>query len=246
MAAFVILNSKLFYDEYDISGLTNQITLAYTADLPEANTLGGSGTRSRVRGLIDVTADIEGFVDASEVDEALYDGVGRTQQGIFSVGADPAEEGGRAYFIKTQQGSFNTGGAIGEVAPFSANLSASGQPLVRGVIGAVGDKDSNGNSTVFNLGALPAGIELFASLHAVKVTEDAIPNPDPTLDVIVQSSAVQAFTGPTDRITFTEITDTPSSEFLVVRGAVTDEYWRVRWEVDDAEYDIFVAIGILA
>ena len=54
MAAFVIRDGQVYYNEFNISGLLNSVTIDYSGDVPEANVLSGDGTKRRVSGLIDV------------------------------------------------------------------------------------------------------------------------------------------------------------------------------------------------
>ena len=243
MPSFVILDSKLFYGGYDISGLTNSITLNYNADVPEANTLGGDGTRSRVAGLLDVSLDADGFVDQTEKDSVLFSRIGEVERGVITVGAEDGEVDDIAYFLEAQQGTYNTLGNIGEVAPYSMNASASSHPLVRGIVQAEGKKTADGTGTVRDLGALAAGSTLYASLHVV-----GYKGTNPTLDVKVTSSNAQAFGSPADRITFPQVGEAISGQIMTVKGAVAHRYWRVEWEIggtDDPEYEIYVAMGVL-
>ena len=255
MAAFVIKDGQVYYNEYNISGLLNSVTIDYSGDVPEANVLSGDGTKRRVSGLIDVSISCPGYLDASPADMVIYDRIGNVIAGDMSVAPQNPNEGSRAFFLKVHQGTYNILGAIGDVAPFSLDAS-SNHPLIKGVVGAIGSKDNIGGSgavvdegLILNLGAVPAGRKMYAMLHAVKADGTT-----PTLDVTIQSATAMGFGNTTDEITFTQVTGSPSHELISVDGPITNQFWRVEWEVNgldggtpsigDADYDIFVALGI--
>ena len=241
MAAFVIKDGQVYYNEFDISGLLNSVTIDYAGDVPEANVLSGDGTKRRVSGLIDVSISCPGYLDASAADKVIYDRIGNVIAGDMTIAPQNPSEGSRAYFLKVNQGTYNILGAVGDVAPFTLDASSNG-PLIRGVVGGVGSKDAGGSGSIFELGAVPAGYKMYAMLHVVGMTGTS-----PTLNVTVASADSKAFTSHTvqNDLTFTEVTGTPSHQLLSFDGPETDEFWRVNWAVKSgAEYKIFVALGI--
>ena len=247
MAAFVIKDGQVYYNEYNVSGLLNSVTIEYSGDVPEANVLSGDGTKRRVSGLVDVSISCPGYIDASPADMVIYDRIGNVIAGDMSIAPQNPNEGSRAFFLKVHQGTYNILGAVGDVAPFSLDAS-SNHPLIKGVVGAIGSKDNIGapgavvdEGMIFNLGDVPSGLKMYAMLHAVKADGTT-----PTLDVTIQSATALGFGNTTDEITFTQVTGSPFHELISVDGPITNEFWRVQWEVDgdDGDYDIFVALGI--
>ena len=239
MAAYVLVDAQIYYNEFNISGLMNQVAVQYNADTPEATVLSGDGTRRRISGLIDVQVNANGYIDQSAKDKGIYDRIGNSLAGNLSVASENGVLGSRAYFLKVHQGTYNILGAIGEVAPFTLDTMANDR-LVRGIIGATGVKDSDGSET-FKLGPVAADGGIFAMMHVIGVEGTT-----PTLDVKVQSSTAKAFTSKTERFAFTQVTADPTSELKSLESAVTDEHWRVAWELGgtDPVYDIFVALGV--
>lgn len=255
MAAFVIRDGQVYYNEFNISGLLNSVTIDYTGDVPEANVLSGDGTKRRVSGLIDVAISCPGYVDASDADREIYERIGNVIAGDMSIAPQNPNEGSRAYFLKVHQGTYNILGAIGEVAPFTLD-AASNHPLIKGTVGAIGEKGNvgesgalEGNGAVMNLGAVPAGSKMYAMLHVISVEGTA-----PTLDVTVKSATAVGFANDTDEISFAQVTSSPTHQLLSVDGPKTNRFWRVTWEVGgtdgatppvgDSVYEIFVAMGI--
>ena len=241
MAAFVIKDGQVYYNEFDISGLLNSVTIDYSGDVPEANVLSGDGTKRRVSGLIDVSISCPGYLDASAADKVIYDRIGNVIAGNMSIAPQSPIEGSRAYFLKVNQGTYNILGAVGDVAPFTLDAS-SNSPLIRGIVGAVGSKDATGKSSVFELGEIPDGYKMYAMLHVVEVTGTG-----PTLAVTVSSADNKAFGSPTvqSELTFTAVKGVLTHQLLSLDGPETDTFWRVNWVVKSgAEYKIFVALGI--
>ena len=240
MAAYVLVDAQIYYNEFNISGLMNQVAVQYNADTPEATVLSGDGTRRRISGLIDVQVNGTGYIDQSEKDKGIYDRIGNSLAGDLSVASENGAVGSRAYFLKVHQGTYNILGAVGEVAPFTLDTMANHR-LVRGIIGAVGVKDSDDVSAIFELGPVAADGGIFAVMHVIGVEGTT-----PTLDVKVQSSTAKAFTSSTDRLTFGQVTADPTSELKSLESAVTHRFWRVSWDLGGTKpkYDIFVALGV--
>ena len=240
MVAYVIVDAQMYYNEFNISGLMNKVELQYNADTPEATALAGDGTRRRISGLIDVAVNSSGYVDQSAKDTAIYERIGHTQAADLSIAAQSNVEGSRAFFLRVNQSTYNILGAIGEVAPFSLDAMAN-RRLVRGIVGAVGVKDSDGVSSVFDLGSVAADGEIAASLHVMGVE-----GTNPTMDVEIKSSSSVNFTSPTNRLAFTEVTDAATHELMATNGPITDQYWRVDWDLSgvNPEYDMFLALGV--
>ena len=99
------------------------------------------------------------------------------------------------------------------------------------------------DGTPRTLGSVLAGEALYAALHVTAVT-----GTNPTLDVVIESSATGSFSGEeTTRITFTQA-DGITSEWSSVAGAVTDTHWRVTWAIggtDTPTFTFAVIAGIL-
>ena len=240
MAAFVIKDGQVYYNEFDISGLLNSVTINYSGDVPEANVLSGDGTKRRVSGLIDVSISCPGYLDASAADKVIYDRIGNVIAGNMSIAPQSPAEGSRAYFLKVNQGTYNILGAVGDVAPFTLDAS-SNSPLIRGVVGAVGSKDASDAGLALEIGEIPDGYKMYAMLHVVEVTGTR-----PTLSVVVTSDDAKAFGNPSIQTALTmKATGTPTHQLVSLDGPKTDTFWRVNWIVKAAStYKIFVALGI--
>lgn len=243
MSSFVLKDTQIYMNAFNISGLLSNAVLGYEADLQE-DTAFGDSSRSRLPGLLDASITSKGFFDYAE-DKELFDQIGNTSRGIFSVAPQTATEGDRAFTLQADVSKYQTFGDIGTIMPFDYEAHTSGA-LVRGVVGAVGAKVASGNSATFHLGAVPAGGQIVASLHVV-----AASGTSETLDVTVVSDNDGTFDSvSTTRLTFTQATAV-TSEVKSANGAITDQYWRVEWTIADdsaasPSFTIFVVLGVVS
>ena len=217
--------------------------MGYVSDVQE-NTVLGVGTRSRLGGLLDSNMEITGYYEnAAEPDAALFAELGSTTKGVVSISPDTSLEGDTAFSMLFNQANYNLFGAIGEIAPFSSSLQGSG-PLVRGILGAVGVKTANGNTTSgFTLPAVGANDLLIGAAHIIHNSGTT-----PTIDVKIVSDDDGTFgAGSTDVITFAQVTTSSSFQRITNAATITDTDYRVEWTVGGTlpNYKIFVVVGVV-
>lgn len=242
MADYVLKDAQVYYDEYNLSGLLNQVSLNWSADLQDATVL-GDGTRERLGGLKTAEAEHNGFWDSSE-DLEIFSQIGASAQGIMSIAPYQANVGDPAYFFRSRQASYNQNYNLGEIFNFTLNVMGD-KPLVRGYIGAVGTKSVTGQGSSIILPAVAADETLYAALHAVNSQGDS--TNAQTLDVRVVSDADGVFDSTANtRISFSQVTTAIAAEWASVAGAITDTFWRIEWDVAGAaaSFDLFVVFGI--
>ena len=244
MASYVTKNAQIFLNEFDITGFLNSVALNYASDVQE-NTVFGNSTRSRVAGLLDASVDINGYWEADSLgnpDLEFFTEVGAATRGIVSVAPNTAAENDRAFSLLFNQANYNHGAAIGEVAPFDINVQ-SGAPLIRGLIGGVGQKIATGNSANIVLPAVGVNDTLFASAHIIHNGGST-----PTIDIVVKSDADGSFpAGETTRLTFAQVTTSSSFQQLSNTDTITDTFYRVEWTLSGSspDYNIFVVLGVV-
>jgi len=238
MSTIVLSDQKIWLDAYDLTGDMNALGLDYSAEMQD-DTVFGDDTKSMKGGLKMVTASAEGFMNTN-TDQPLFDAIGVADK-PFSFGAESAE-GSTAFTFKSVMSEYSPGGEVGAMYGFSASAAASGS-LVRGTLMTNRTETATDDGTQRTLGAVAADEALYAALHVT-----AASGTNPTLDVVVESSATGAFAGEeTTRITFTQATDV-TSEWSSVAGAITDTYWRVTWAIggtDTPTFTFAVIAGIL-
>ncbi len=189
--------------------------------------------------------DINGFWEADSLgnpDLEFFTEVGAATRGLVSVAPETAAENDRAFSLLFNQANYNHGAAIGEMAPFNINVM-SGAPLVRGLIGGVGQKIVTGNSANIVLPAVGVNDVLYASAHIIHNGGTT-----PTIDITVLSDADGTFpAGETLRLTFAQVTTTSSFQQLSSTATITDTFYRVTWTLSGGspDYNIFVVLGVV-
>lgn len=243
--SLLLLDTKVFYGPFDISGDLNKVLLNYGADAKDKTTFGTGGTRIHQGGLKNADFSMGGLMqeDTEAVGKVIFDRVGVSDV-LLSAVPEGNTYGDVAYFFKALKAQFSPGGSVGELYAFNASAKASGhQPLVRGrleVPRAV--YDATGASAGSQLGLVAAGKRIYVALHVF-----AVEGTSPTLDVVLESDNASNFASATSRIAMTQATDV-TSELKSLAGAIaTDDYWRITYTLGgtDPSFDFAVAIGVL-
>jgi len=237
MAAHIFKDAQVVHGSRDITSILNQLAFSYEADLKD-DTILGADTRSRKSGLITSSMEMQGFWDSS-TDSDFFADVGSTEEPL-TVAPNGTAELDRVFFMEHVAAEYRQGNDVGELFGFTFNAQSKG-PLVRGNLLVDGAKTATGNGSSMSLGAVAAGEKVYGALHVL-----AASGTTPTLDVIVQSDSDGAFSSPTTRLTFTQLTTT-GAEALSLAGPVTDTHWRFRWTIGGSSpsFTIFASIGIL-
>tara|TARA_R110000868_G_scaffold29889_25_gene111160 strand:+ start:5471 stop:6193 length:723 start_codon:yes stop_codon:yes gene_type:complete len=240
MAERVLDDCKFWYGGFDLSGDMNAMTLRIASELQETTRFGNS-TRTRIGGLKAILANAEGLWNGGDgaVDDVLFDNLAAKQP--VTICATDGADGEPAFAFQAITGNYETGGAVGEVLPFSVEAESDDSDLVRGTIMHNATRSATGNGTARQLGAVSASQRLFAALHVIATTGS------PTLDVIVESDAADDFSGSeTTRITFAQATAAGAEWATPVAGAITDDWFRSGYTIGGTGTITFVVfIGIL-
>lgn len=219
MAQITLTDSSIWVAGYEITSAAGSLALDTQVDVPECTNFGSAGWREFLPGLKSATFGVEGYADygSNLSDDALFSRMGLADQ-VVSISPQGGAEGEVAYFARCTQGSYNVGGSIGEVAPFSMGAQAD-DSVLRGYVLHYGEETNTHNGTAFQLGA--AATVVYAALHVFSGSGD--------IDVKIQSDDNSGMTTPTDQITFAQVgTATARSfEWASAAGAVADDYWRM-------------------
>ena len=242
MATLVYKDVKTWLDGYDISGRLNQLGLEYAAELPDGTTFGDT-TRTRRPGLKSLKANLNGYADFDDegIDEQLFARIAVANT-AFSFSPDGGDEGEVAHFFRAVLGEYKPGGRIGDMFAFGAVAENSdGYGPIRGTVMHNATRTTTASGTARQLGAVSATQKLYAALHVLSVSAGD------TLDVIVESDALETFLSPTTRITFAQSTAISAQFATPVSGAITDDWWRLTWTLGGAAISIafVVVVGIL-
>lgn len=222
MAPFVMIDSKLWVDGFDMSGYKNRITVDGPLALKEHTRFGDKATR-RAAGLRSTALKSSGFWDtagtAFEPDKPYFDRIGVVDVPVSCAPQD-GNEGSIGFLFRAGVARYQPGAAVGEMLAFEVNADGSdGVGLVRATIIANKSLAAGAGQlgTAFQIGALSATQKLYAALHVLAVTT--------SIDVVLQRDTV-GFPSPLTALTFAQRT-TPGSEYLTLAGPQTDDYYRV-------------------
>lgn len=232
-------DAKLYFGEFDLSGNINEVALGFGAPLKRATSFGDTGER-RLAGIPDGAVQAEGFWD-STLDAGLFGKISLADV-PFSVVPKGETEGGRGFLFRCASGDYEQGGPVGDLFPFSVGgqLSA-GEALIRGTFMHRATRTVTANGTAQQLGAVSATQKLYGALHVFAAT-----GATSTLDVTVESDDASGFPLAVTRMTFAQKTVIGSEWPTPIAGAITDDWWRIKWTIGGSgpSFDFAVLLGI--
>lgn len=247
MAKLILLDSRLFVGAADLSGQSSKLELNDEFEEKDATNFRSGGAKEVLGGLESVGISAEGQWEAGDPgkidDQAWTD---RRVLGPWTMGATNASDSGVgsvAYLTKALRTDISLFGAVGDVAPWTANAVGT-WPLVRGEFAHPSGtaRTSTGNGTALQLGAVSEGERLYASLHVLSADGTT-----PTIAVEVESDSQEDFAGtPETRVSFATVGE-PGGEILRTDGSAhADDWYRVTWTISGTSpsFLFVVAIGI--
>ncbi len=239
MGTFVLFNARIFSGGADLTSSSNKVELASEAAAEDATTFGSEGWKEVRAGLCETELSAEGHWEAgdpSKVDDSRYATFGGAT--AWTVTAGGAAAGTVAYLTNGLNNEYTLLGEVGKMAPWSAKAKGT-WPLVRGLIahdpGTA--RTAAGVGTGAELGAVPAGKQLYASLHVLSIAGTATPS----ITVEIESDDANGFASPTTRLSFAAATAL-GSQIVRVPGPITDTWFRPKWAISGtAPSFLFVA-----
>ena len=225
MATLIWTDINIYLGGYDFTGYSFEASLDLSAEMLDATAFGQT-TRIHKPGLKDASLSFRGYWDQDGVnavpDEQIFnDEIGQAASPL-AIAPDGTAVGDPAYFLNMAAQSYQLGGSVGDLLPFSYSGQADTAPAMGDfVVSADAAITSSGASASQDLGAdfLLATETLYVGLWVFDV--DAT-----SLDVIVQSDDNSGMTTPTTRGTFTQATGR-TSEILAIPGLISERYWDV-------------------
>ncbi len=245
----LIKNTRIFTGGVDLTGRSNKVGLEPEFEEKDVTTFGsvdanGDLWKEVIAGLGSGKVGASGFWEAgdpSKVDDAQWAALGGLD--AWTICPVAAAVGDVAYLARALEGNYQLFGALGDVAPWSASMSASG-PVARGpVLHPPGlARTATGTGTVVDLSTtgttFPAGKGLYASLHVLSVSGTT-----PSLTASVQTAATVGFASPTTRVTFAAATAAGAQRLSAV-GPITDQYARVSFTISGTSPSFLFVVAI--
>lgn len=243
MAKQTLKDLQIYYEKYDFS--TDHDRVNFVASRVEGQCPGFNQDMRRVAGIKSAMLEHSGFFEAGtrETDTIFMADWGVGDK-VLSVAPKGFTKNLPVYFTKMNLFDYKPidGAVIGGMAAFSGVMKTDNCPVVMGKVLAAGAKTTTGNGTAYQIGDVDADQILYAALHVVSYTGSDI-----SITVKIQSDDAEAFTDPTDRITFSTITSTGVEWATPVTDTITDDWWRAVWTItgDPASFTMAIVMGIL-
>lgn len=249
MGSLALVDATTWVAGTDFTTRLNELSVEASAEELEDTRFGTAGAsrvgRSRIGGLQDVETELTGYWESAasgSVDAAAFTGLGTAAQ-VVTHSVDGAEQS-VAYFYRARKFSYQLGGEIGSVLPFTLGIQgASGNGsvgLVRGQVGAASQEVSaiGALGSPVNLGAVAADEALYAAFHVLSAGT--------TISVKIESDDAQAFSTPADvaGATIGPLTATGGTWMTRVAGPITDTWFRFNATAITGTFRVAGAIGI--
>ena len=220
--SFVLANATCWVNGYDFTTDLNQVTLSASADELDSTTFGSSGWRSRAGGLKSVTAQLAGYWQSAESDAPdpqAFPDLGVADR-VVTIAPDNAE-GTVAYLFQAVKLSYQLFGQVGEMTPFSLDMSGSGVGLVRGRVAAAHQEVSATGpvGSPVQLPAVGASQHLYVALHVFQAGT--------TLTLAVESSPDDTFAAPSTVATIGPIAVAGGVWVTPTPGPIADTWYRL-------------------
>lgn len=245
MPSLAALDYTTWLSGFDFTTRLNELGMEISAEEAEDTAFGTFGQprtgRSRIATLVDVETELNGWWESlgvgNSVDEAAFTGLGSVEQ--VATHSVNGAAGSVAYLYRARKFTYELGGEVGDVLPFTLNLMGSGgESPARGAVAAARQAVSATGalgSAVQLLGGVPSDRKAHASLHLFSPVGT-------TITVVLESAPLSDFVGATTRATFGPLTAIGGS-WASVPGPVTDPWWRLRVSVITGTFTVAGAIG---
>lgn len=235
MAVTAFTDGRVYAGGVNLSGYANQAQMDLTAAELDASTISDDWDVTKLgrkRAAIDVTS----FYEAGDgLPDALFDSLGVANQVVTLL--PDGDDGGVGYSVQAVPVQHTIGGQSGEL--MTVQFSARGD-ISRAIRGTIMHDDStartaDGNGTARQLGAVSSTQRVYAALHVVAYSGFT------NVVVKVQSDDGVGMASATDRLTFSTMT-TIGANWQSAAGAITDDWWRVNYDVTGTGSVTFVVV----
>lgn len=236
MSLSIVVNGRVWANEYDLSGNANKVNAKGQAPLKSTLNFDDGGWDSGLAGMLKVSASVNGWYEAAKFD-AMADAL-LAASAAYTLATDSAI-GSTAYLSTMLLMEANRGFEVGEVAALDGMAVTKGSvPFVKGILllpRTTTASGGNGAAQSAKLSAIGSTQVGYGALHVFTAGTN--------LAVKIQSSA-DGSSGWTDRITF-PTTSAVGGSIGTVAGAVTHTFWRALYTIGAGTPSFGVSFGIL-
>lgn len=239
MSELALIDAFAYVAGHDFTTDTNQLQLSGQAAQLDATTFGSQGWMENAYGLKSYDFNMQGFWQSAAADSVDDESFGDLNVSRVHTFGPNEVETNPAYIFNAAKSNYKLlDGGVGALAGFTlASVGQDAFGVVRGQLAkAKGAMNATGLlGSGVNLGAVPAGQYLYATLHIFTAGT--------TATVQVQSATSGAFAGPTLRGTIGPVTARGGTWLTRVAGPITDTWFRFNVS---AITGAFVAAGAIA
>lgn len=240
MAVVAFTDGRVYAGGVNLSGHANQVTLDLSATELDRSSVSSTWDQT-VLGRRRAAMECTSFYEAGAgYPDSLFDSLGVANQ-VVSLLPD-GDEGGVGYSVQAVPVQHTVGAPAGEL--MTVQFSARGD-ITRAIRGTVMHDDvtsrtSTSTGTARQLGAVSATQRVYSALHVLSVS-----GTNPTLDVTIESDTASNFPSTTTRLTHTQKTAI-GADWKSAVGAITDDWWRVKWTIGGTGSPTFQFVVIVA
>lgn len=242
MSVLAITNAFTYLGSHDFTGDINMWRVGGEADALDCSNMRSGGWREYKMGLKTSALEMAGHAQfgTDTTDTTIFNNLGVTGQ-VFTGGQSEVE-GEVAVFHRAMTGTWNLGGNLGEICPFSVTASGTdgSTGVVRGQLAVEKTTvtTTGAKGTALNLGLIGSGQYLYATLHLIGTAGTSI-------TAVIQSDEDNAWSSPTTQIAFGAQTAVGGYWGTRVAGPVANEDWfRLNVTAITGTWVIACAIGI--
>jgi len=228
MARFVLKNVRLFSGGADLTTRNNRVEMNIEAESKDSTAFAPSGDvwHEELPGLKSSKVTGAGQWEAGDlsmVDDHSFAGLGAVN--ALTLCPAGAADGALAYLTAYARASYQLGGAVGDVIPWSGEWNGN-WGVARGLVAATPTpRTATGSGTVFQLPAVAAGQFLVGTFHL-----NSLSGTTPSVSAILQSSAVVGMTSPTTRLTISSM-NAIGGQVVRIAGPITDTFYRLNFTI---------------
>lgn len=239
MAVEALLNAFAYVAGHDFTTDTNQGQLAMEATALDATVFRSGGWQENAYGLRNFSFSYSGFWQSAASDSVDDESFGDLAIPRAHTWGIKETEGSPAWMFNSAKTSYQLGGEVGPLAPFTVQSNGSDKyGCIRGQLAkAKGAANATGLlGSVVQLGAVGAAQFLYATFHVFSAGT--------TITVQVQSDDNAGFTAPTTVATIGPLTTRGGTFMPRVAGPITDTYYRFNVSAVTGTFVAAGAIGI--
>lgn len=244
MSSFSLINCSCFVHSYDFTTDVNSMNIKIDVDDQDSTTFQSGGYKKRVGGLRNVESELQGFWQAGDIavtgvpDTYAFPALGVANRLVTITPSETA--GDVAYMYQAGAFTYEAFGDIGNVTPFTLNMSNThADGLIRGrLVNARGDVSATGVLGDVIAMTPTVGQYLYAGLHIFSAGT--------TITVQIQSDDNSDFSDPTTRGTFTALTSAGGYWLTKVDASAwtSETHWRMNVSAITGTFNVAGVIAL--